>query len=74
MAQDLKLWVAAEVRAELARQNVSHRQAAEWLGMSQSQITRRLNGKIAFDTVVLEILARHLGVPVRQFFPVGSAA
>jgi transcriptional regulator with XRE-family HTH domain len=58
----------------MARQRVSHRQVAQWLGKSQPQITRRLSGTIAFDTAELEVLAQALGVPVRQFFPAASAA
>jgi transcriptional regulator with XRE-family HTH domain len=46
--------VTAEIRAEMARQRLSHKALAERLGWDQSQVTRRLNGhtKLSFDDVV----------------------
>lgn len=74
MTESLTHRVAAEVRAEMARQRVQQRQVAEWLGISQPQIGKRLRGEIAFDTGELETLASHFAVPVVQFFPERSAA
>lgn len=74
MTESLTHRVAGEVRAEMARQRMTQREVAEFLGKSQPQISARLRGEIAFDTVELEILARRFGVPVTQFFPTGSTA
>jgi transcriptional regulator with XRE-family HTH domain len=76
MQLDLTDRVAAEIRAELARQNISHRQLGEALGIHQTQATRRLRGEIAFNTAELETVAEFLGVPVSNFLgdkvPVGT--
>jgi transcriptional regulator with XRE-family HTH domain len=61
--------VAAEVRASLARANVSGRQAAMQLGWKQQYISRRLNGTVPFDVVDLYALAELLDIPVEGFFP-----
>jgi predicted XRE-type DNA-binding protein len=53
----------------MARQRVSHKQVAEWLGISQPQISRRLRCEIPFRTTELETIAERLAVPVTQFFP-----
>jgi predicted XRE-type DNA-binding protein len=67
--QGLAAFVAREVRAELARQRVMQRQAAEWLGISQPQFGLRLNGEIEFRPSELDRLAEGLGVPVTTFLP-----
>lgn len=59
--------VAAEVRAELARQRVSQETFSQRIGMSQSTLSRRLTGEIPFDTTELARVAEALGVPVSQF-------
>ena len=64
--------VAAEVRAELARQRISGRQAARRLGWTQQSLSRRLTGDIPFDVAELAELAALLGVPVTAFFPQDS--
>lgn len=69
MTQRLPAFVAREVRAELARQRVTQRQAAEWLGISQPQLGLRLNEEIEFRTSELDRLADALGVPVTTFLP-----
>lgn len=60
--------VAAEVRAELARQRLSGVRAARALGWSQNFISVRLRGAVAFDVNDLQALAELLDVPVTQFF------
>jgi transcriptional regulator with XRE-family HTH domain len=67
MTQSLSATVASEVRAEMARQGVSHRALAEHLGLPQTSVTKRLNGKIEFDISELERTAQFLGVPVTNF-------
>jgi transcriptional regulator with XRE-family HTH domain len=64
MTQSLSATVASEVRAEMARQGVTHRAIAEYLGMPQPSFTKRLNGKIQFDLAELEKVAEYLGVTV----------
>ena len=74
MTQGLPAFVAREVRAELARQRVTQRQAAEWLGISQVQFSRRLGEEIEFRNSEVERLAEALQVPVTQFFPAAAPA
>jgi transcriptional regulator with XRE-family HTH domain len=67
--------VAAEVRAEMARQQVNQQTIAEALKRSRQHLSRRLTGEIPFDVAELEIIAQALGVPVAQFLssPVRAA-
>lgn len=65
--------VAAEVRAEMARQRKTQRDLAAALELSQAQVSDRLREKVAFDVRELEKVANWLGVPVSQFMPAGSA-
>ena len=52
--------VAAEFRAEMARQHVPQHKIAAVLGMSQQAVSRRLRGDIALDTDEIEKLAAAL--------------
>ena len=61
--------VAAEVRAQLARNRLSGRRAAEMLGWKQTYMSRRLTGAVPFDVDDLAALAELLDVPIGQFFP-----
>jgi transcriptional regulator with XRE-family HTH domain len=61
--------VAAEIRAELARQEKPQLQLAELLGISQVSISRRLRGQTAIDVNELSKIAEYLGVPMSQFLP-----
>lgn len=61
--------IANEVRAELARQNKTQRDAAEILGLPQQSVQMRLKGRTAFRAEELAVLASGLGVPVSRFFP-----
>ena len=67
MSSGLAASVAAEVRAEMGRQNLSQQVIGEALGMSRQNAGRRLNGIIPFDVSELEKIATLLGVPVAQF-------
>lgn len=60
--------VAAEVRAEMARQQLSGVRAAKELGWTQNYISRRLSGTVPFDVADLMRLAGLLEVPVESFF------
>lgn len=59
--------VAAEVRAEVARQRISQTRLAEHLSISQAGISRRLSGDTPFDLNELTAVAKFLGVPVSHF-------
>lgn len=60
--------VAAEVRAELARQQLSGVRAARQLGWTQNYISVRLRGVVPFSLADLEAMADLLEVPVTKFF------
>lgn len=74
--QSLTQRVAAEVRAEVARQNATQQDLSRILKVAQPSISRRLNGKHPFDTDELDKLAAYFGVPVDRFLalPVAGAA
>jgi len=59
----LRLAVAAEVRAELARQRVSVNILADRVGMPRASMHRRCRGEIDFGVEELDKVARALGVP-----------
>lgn len=61
--------VAAEVRAELARQKVTQREVGEFLDLVQPAVQLRLAGKRPFRVEELITLADKLGVPVARFIP-----
>lgn len=67
MTQPLTKAVAAEVRAELARHEISRSAAAERLGISRTLLWNRLRGDSPFTVAELETLAEMVGVPVAQF-------
>lgn len=73
MDDEVRRRVGQNVRAELARRNISQARVAEELGISQPQVSKRLAGEIAFDVVELERLARLLDMPAAAFM-VGSPA
>jgi transcriptional regulator with XRE-family HTH domain len=62
--------VAAEVRACLARRNMTANQAAKELGWTQPYISRRLSGQVVFNVRDLNALADLLGVSVIRFFQI----
>jgi transcriptional regulator with XRE-family HTH domain len=68
MAPNVRESIAAEVRAELARQRRSQRDVAEAIGMEQPNLQLRLAGKRPFRAEELAALAEHLGVSVGQFY------
>ena len=61
--------VAAEVRASLARANLSGNRAASRLGWKQQYLSRRLSGTVPFDVSELYAIADLLDVPVGEFLP-----
>lgn len=60
--------IAAEARAVLARERTKQSDVAEALGLSRSQLSRRLSGQISFSAEEIAHLAQFAGVPVGQFF------
>jgi len=65
--------VAAEVRAELARQQLSGVRAARALGWTQNYLSVRLRGDVEFGVTDLVKIADLLEVPVSMFFDVKGA-
>lgn len=61
--------VAAEVRAEMARQNISQETLSRAMNMNQATLSRRLNGRLPFTTDELAAAAHALGCPVNRFIP-----
>lgn len=64
--------VAGEVRAHLARKQLSGVRAAAALGWSQTYMSRRLSGKAPFTVDDLDALAQLLSVSATDFFPGGA--
>ena len=65
--------VAAEVRAELARQGKKPADLEQILGKSRPTIALRFNGSVAWDADELGRIADALGVPPETFIPRGAA-
>jgi transcriptional regulator with XRE-family HTH domain len=53
--------VAAEVRAEMARQKRSGAELGRQLGLSYTTVSKRINGEVPFDIEELEATAAWLG-------------
>lgn len=66
--------VAAEVRAEMARQRKTQADLANLLTSSQAAVSRRLSGEVEFTTGQLLRVASYLGVPIAQLLPTEDAA
>lgn len=56
--------VAAEVRAEMARQRMTQRTLAARLGWDQRMLSRRLTSGVPFSTRDIEQLADALAIPL----------
>ena len=61
--------VAAEVRAEIARQNTTQRKVANDSGIALSTLNRKLRHGAPFDVVELCGIARALNVPMKSLMP-----
>lgn len=59
--------IAAEVRAELARQRKTHTELAGVIGVDQGSASLRVQGQRSFRAEELVLVAEWLGVPVSQF-------
>lgn len=74
MPTDVRASIAAEVRAELARQHKTQREVAAVLGLDQSSTWQRLRGSRSFRAEELAAIAAWLEVPAAQFMPVQGVA
>jgi len=72
--RDLTRYVAAEVRAAMARRQISQQALADAVGWTQAYLARRLVGRVPFDVSDLEKLGEFLDVPVTSFLPVKRAS
>lgn len=61
--------VAAEVRAEMARQDVTAQSIAPAAHISPATLSRRLSGTSPFSVAELEAVAGALGVEPSDFLP-----
>lgn len=59
----------ANVRAEMARRDVSQVALAEAIDMGQPSLSKRLRGVTPFDINELSAVAEYLGVPLSNLLP-----
>lgn len=55
--------IAANVRVELARVNISGAQMAQRIGITQSTFARRMVGEVSFLAEEISAIAVELGIP-----------
>lgn len=60
--------IAAEIRAEIARQGIKHSAVAEAIGLSRSALSKRLSGTQSLSAVDVERIAAVLGVSVGYLY------
>ena len=60
--------IAAEIRAELGRQNVSRRWLAEEIGQSHVTVSRWVNGDGGMTFDALDAMCQALGISVADLF------
>lgn len=65
----LGAYVAAELRAEMARQRISGREMARRLGENPMWVSSRVSGHVPIDLQDLERIARELDVHPRRLLP-----
>ena len=65
---------AAEVRARLARDQISGKELATHLGLSAFAVSRRLRGTTPFSLTELDATARFLGIGITELLPEEAAA
>ena len=59
----------ANIRAEMARRKVSQTTIADHLGLSQTSVSARIAGRVAFDINEIHAIAALLGVPITALIP-----
>ena len=62
--ESLSTQVAANVRAEMARQRKRQADLGEVLGLTQGAVSKRMSGTVALDVDEVGKIAAFLGVPV----------
>lgn len=67
MTQTLADFAAAQMRAEMARREISASQLGRELGVGETWVRRRMKGKYAITLGDLERIARGLDLPVSHF-------
>lgn len=67
MTQGLADFAAAQMRAEMARRELSASQLGRDMGVGETWVRRRMRGKYAITLADLERIARALGLPVSHF-------
>jgi transcriptional regulator with XRE-family HTH domain len=68
-AKSLNLYVAREIRAEMARQDMSQMRLGHLLGISQRVVSSRLRGETELTLGDVDEIIRVLGIPLEQLLP-----
>lgn len=70
--ESLSTQVAANVRAEMARQRKRQADLGEVLGLTQGAVSKRMSGTVALDVDEIGKIADFLGVPVSSLLDVAA--
>ncbi len=65
-SESLNARVAGEIRAELARRQLTQADFAIRCGLSASQFSRRMTGEIPWSTNEIDIIAAELGIATER--------
>lgn len=65
--------VAANVRAEMARNGTTQADLAEALNLPQSSVSARVRGRVPFRLDEIELASAFFGVPLSELVPVEDA-
>ncbi len=69
---ELREFIAGQVRAEMARQKIGDTELAGYLGQNQQWFSRRKLGSVPFDAAELMMVADYLGLPVTHFYGIST--
>lgn len=72
MSKSIAHRVAANVRAELTRNDIRQPQVTAALSLSQSAVSRRLRGQVDFTITELSVVAKLIGIEARDLIPDGA--
>ena len=70
--ESLSTQVAANVRAEMARQRKRQADLGEVLGLTQGAVSKRMSGTVALDVDELGKIADFLGIPATTLIEVAA--
>jgi transcriptional regulator with XRE-family HTH domain len=73
MQQNLPRYASGQLRAEIARRDLTVRELAELLGVSEMWVSRRSRGRVQLSLADIERISDALGLPT-QFFTDRTAA